>query len=193
MTSFSIVVRTTFASGASAIIHRQRPAREAFGTIFWVRRARATRVDASRQPPLSRRMATKERMDELDARIKAKRSEHSCLHRFEEFTACMTPGRQLRMYYREGRHEECPEFLFRFTDCLESKIPSRQQQVQRRERERQQQLPGKHVWAFRPEYADEALERYGIRPGAARRAEPPQGPVGTVASTVRATTQDVGV
>lgn len=104
----------------------------------------------------------------------------------------MTPGRQLRMYYREGRHEECPEFLFRFTDCLESKIPSRQQQVQRRERERRQQLPGKHVWPFRQEYADEALERYGIRPGTTPRGASPGGPLGTVASTVRTTTEDVG-
>jgi hypothetical protein len=59
---------------------------------------------------------------------------------------------------------------------LESKIPSRQQQVQRREQECRQRLPGKHVWAFRPEYADEALERYGIRPGTAPQGAPPQRP-----------------
>eukprot|EP00967_Tisochrysis_lutea_P140559 scaffold256990_cov28-Tisochrysis_lutea.AAC.1 len=132
-------------------------------------------------------MAAQERIDELDARIRERRAEHSCLSKFEEFTSCMTPSRQLRMYYREGRHEECPEFLFRFTDCLESKIPSRQRQVERREKERRQQLLGKHVWAFRHGYADEAWERYGIRPAARQPSLQIGGPIAAAADSLHRT------
>lgn len=113
---------------------------------------------------LVRNMAPGRLVDDLNDRVKDRQAEHTCLHKFEEFSHCMTPGRQLGMYYREGRHESCPWYLFRFTACLESKVPSLKQRVERREVERRRSLPGKHVWTFRRQYAEEAHARYGVRP-----------------------------
>jgi len=126
-------------------------------------------------------MASPEWTAEVEQRIKDSRSQHVCLSVFEEFTACMTPSRQLRMYYAEGTHENCPVYLFRFTDCLERKIPGAAERVQRREHARLDGLAGKHVWPFKREYASEAYERYGVRPQR-RQAGPDAGPLATVAA-----------
>ena len=120
-------------------------------------------------------------VEELEARYQEGRAQHECLSTFNEYMKCMTPGRQLTSYYREGHHEDCPRFLFDWTDCLQGKVPAMQDRLNRRRDERARSLPGEHVWAFRAEYAEEAYRRYGVR---LQRQPLSAGPLAALADTL---------
>lgn len=103
----------------------------------------------------------------LDDDAAKARETHSCLARFDEFAECMTPARQFRQYYREATYEDCPIYLFKFTDCLKSKLPRAHQQspahvdaAETTTHARRRTAPDGHVWDFKPEYKHESLRRY---------------------------------
>ena len=99
--------------------------------------------------------------ENLDEVVAKQREDHECLKRLDEFMFCMSLTNQMNSYYREGTYGDCPALLSRWRNCLSIKLSNRADAEALRTSERRE-LPGEHVFLFRPQYAAEAEERYGI-------------------------------
>ena len=99
---------------------------------------------------------------DLDSKIAQERAKHSCLRRLDEFMFCMTPTSQFGHYYSFGTYADCPVLLQRWQTCLKSRISKPHEAKAMLHEEREKATTGTHVFLFRPEYAREAYERYGI-------------------------------
>lgn len=107
----------------------------------------------------------------LDDVVAKQRKDHECLTRLDEFMYCMSLTNQLTTYYRNGTYGDCPTLFLRWRTCLKAKLSKKSDAEALWSEERQETLPGKHIFMFRPEYAKEAEERYGIPAQASVRAE----------------------
>lgn len=100
--------------------------------------------------------------ESLDDVIKNSKAQHSCLHRMDEFMFCMSVTNQVTTYYRTGQYGDCPALLKQWQTCMKSKVSKAEDAAALMLEEQREILPGEHVFAFRPEYAQEANKRYGI-------------------------------
>ena len=115
--------------------------------------------------------AEESRQDAFDRQIQESKDQHSCLRRLDEFMFCMSVTNQLTFLYRYGTYNDCKEHFGRWQTCLKSKLSKTEVGAEMLREEREALQTGKHVFLFRPEYAKEANERYGIPTGAATRCE----------------------
>ena len=133
--------------------------------------------------------------DSLDAHVARSKAEHQCLKLFDELMYCMSarrplrhtrapplplalavrnradapraaPRNQLSKYYRDGLYDDCPITMRRWGNCLNAKISSDAKAGEIAMREWRASVARAHIWSFRPEYAEEAHARYGVRPRA---------------------------
>lgn len=133
--------------------------------------------------------------DSLDAHVARSKAEHQCLKLFDELMYCMSarrplrhtrappaplavavrnradapraaPRNQLSKYYRDGMYDDCPITMRRWGNCLNAKISSDAKAGEIAMREWRASVARTHIWSFRPEYAEEAHARYGVRPRA---------------------------
>ena len=104
------------------------------------------------------------RGETIEERIDRTRSQHTCIQRFDHFMYCFTPVNQLRRYYHDATYDYCPALLEKWRNCLRVKLSSQEEGAAILEREWRASVRGEHVWQFKPEYDDEALRRYGVRP-----------------------------
>ena len=98
----------------------------------------------------------------LDDKVAKERARHSCLRRLDEFMFCMTLSNQVDAYYHTGSYGDCPKLFARWQTCLRSKVSKPEDAEALLAQERRENTSGKHIFMFRPQYADEALRRYGI-------------------------------
>ena len=75
---------------------------------------------------------------------------------------CMSVTNQVTTYYRTGQYGDCPALLKQWQTCMKSKVSKAEDAAALMLEEQREILPGEHVFAFRPEYAQEANKRYGI-------------------------------
>lgn len=107
--------------------------------------------------------------ENLDDVVAKQRKDHECLKRLDEFMFCMSVTNQMTTYYRTGSYGDCPALLARWRTCLKVKLSNKEDAEALRQSERRE-LPGHHVFLFRPDYAAEAEDRYGIPPPTPRAA-----------------------
>lgn len=107
--------------------------------------------------------------ENLDDVVAKQRKDHECLKRLDEFMFCMSVTNQMTTYYRTGSYGDCPALLARWRTCLKVKLSNKEDAEALRQLERRE-LPGHHVFLFRPDYAAEAEDRYGIPPPTPRAA-----------------------
>ena len=112
----------------------------------------------------------------LDERYVRERAKHSCLRRLDEFMYCMSLTNQVDSYYNKGTYGDCPALLARWQTCLRSKVSKPEDAEALLVQERRESTSGTHVFMFRPNYADEALKRYGIE--APQTSMPPATKIG---------------
>ena len=98
----------------------------------------------------------------LEQRIAEERSKHSCLRRLDELMFCMTPTHQLSTYYATGRPAPCPQYFRRWQTCMHSRVSKPAEALKLLHDERTAGQSGQHVFMFKPEYAREAYQRYGV-------------------------------
>jgi hypothetical protein len=103
----------------------------------------------------------------LDEKYQDERAKHSCLRRMDEFMFCMTLTSQMQTYYHAGTYSDCPKLLARWQTCVRSKISKPEEAEALLQAERKLTLPGKHIFRFRSEYAEQARLRYGVEPAVA--------------------------
>ena len=111
------------------------------------------------------------RQDAFDRQIQESKDQHSCLRRLDEFMFCMSVTNQMTYLYRYGTYNDCKEHFSRWQTCLKSKLSNTELRAEMLREEREALQAGKHVFIFRPEYAAEANERYGIPVAAAVRRQ----------------------
>ena len=99
--------------------------------------------------------------ENLDDVLAQSRTQHSCLMRLDEFMFCMSVTNQFATYYRDGTYSDCPKLFERWQRCLKSKL-SKEEVAAEIMRIDRRSLPREHIFTFRPQYAAEAHERYGI-------------------------------
>lgn len=108
-------------------------------------------------------------VSDFERRISDQKSQHSCLRRLDEFMFCMSLPNQVVYYYRDGTYNDCRQHFHRWQNCLRSKMKKNEEFEERMRAEREKTHTGQHVFLFRPEYAAEANQRYGIPLAAPQR------------------------
>ena len=101
-------------------------------------------------------------MSELDERIARGKAQHSCLKRLDQFMYCMTLTHQLDTYYRDGTYANCPQLFKRWQTCLRAKLRKPAEGDAMLQQEQRDSASGEHVFQFKPEFAKEAQNRYGV-------------------------------
>ena len=114
------------------------------------------------QPAVSAQVA-------FEQRIAEQKAQHGCLRRLDEFMFCMSVTNQIATYYHHGSYDDCRAHFQRWQTCLRSRLKKPAEGAALLQAERQKTQTGTHLFMFKPEYATEAHERYGIEPPAPRQ------------------------
>ena len=96
----------------------------------------------------------------LDDKVAEERARHSCLRRLDEFMFCMTLSNQVDAYYTVVWR--LPQAVCALADLSAVQLSKPEDAEALLAQERRENTSGKHIFMFRPQYADEALRRYGI-------------------------------
>ena len=69
---------------------------------------------------------------------------------------------QLGTYYRDGTYDDCPRDFRLWRNCLSAKLSKAEAREEIFRSEWADRVKGHHIFLFRPSYAEEARERYGV-------------------------------